>query len=473
MITRPRVLITDDERDIRWALAALLRTQGFDPLEADTGGAALELLKRVPVDAMLLDLRMTGPDGIEVLREVKRFNCWLPVIFISGQGSIPTVVKAMKGGAVGFLTKPYQNDEVVSAIREAIRLKPETGTIELGSTGLKSNNPAIRRAIAGIARVAPTDLTVIVEGETGTGKEQVGRAIHQHSKRALGPFVPIDCGAVTPSLIESELFGHEKGSFTGADRAHIGTFEAANGGTVLLDEIHNLPLVTQAKLLRVLQEKQIRRVGASTPVKIDVRVIAVTNVDLTALIEEGLFRRDLYHRLNEFRVVLPPLRDRGDDLIVLSEQFVEEACEELGRVLQGLSSGAIVKLRAHHWRGNIRELRNVIRRSVLMADDVIRPEHLEIEEMPEDETVAPAQIGTSSGHALSSGVSMKSLLRKSQAATEREVVVEALRLSGGNKSRAARLLQVDSKTLRAKVKEYDLNPINRSEANEQESREGR
>lgn len=464
---RPRVLITDDESDVRWTLSALLRTRGFEPLEADNGSSALQVLQQEPVDTLLLDLRMPGPNGLEILREVKRLNTLLPVILISGQGSISVAVEAMKSGATGFLTKPFRNEEVIAAIQEALQGLPLNVSTEHEIAELIGRHPVVQQAAAAVTRVAPTDFTVIVQGETGTGKELVARAIHRQSRRAAGPFVPIDCGAVTPTLIESELFGHEKGSFTGADRVHVGCFEAARGGTVLLDEIHNLPLATQAKLLRVLQEKQVRRVGAANPTKIDVRVVAVTNVDLAALVEDGRFRRDLYHRLNEFKVVLPPLRNRGNDLILLADRFIREACGELGKTIGGFSPEAVAKLQLHHWSGNVRELRNVIRRAVLLADQAIRPEHLEIEGFSKDELMSPvAQTANRLTAALSGGISLKALVREKQAATEREVVAEALRLSGGNKTRAARLLRVDCKTLRAKAKEYHLDHALKEDSHE-------
>ena len=458
----PRVLIADDEHDIRWMLATILRTSGFEPLEADSGPAALRILKREALDALLLDLRMPSPNGFEVLQEVRNLHTRLPVIMISGQGTIPVAVEAMKRGATGFLTKPFGNNEVIAALREAVGHALGSVATEPGVSDLMGSHPTVQRVAAAVARVAPTDFTVIVQGETGTGKELIARAIHRQSKRANGPFVPIDCGAVTSTLIESELFGHEKGAFTGADRAHAGCFEAARGGTVFLDEVHNLPTATQAKLLRVLQEKEIRRVGAATPSKVDVRVVAATNAELAALVEGGRFRRDLYHRLDEFKVMLPPLRDRGDDLIVLADRFTRQACMELGKTIGSLSADVTAKLRAHTWRGNIRELRNVMRRAVLLADHAIRPEHLEIDGLAGD--VPPLTAGRLP---TPWGTSLKSLVREKLAATEREVVAEALRQTRGNKAQAARLLRVDYKTMRAKVKEYDLEHTPGDHADEQ------
>ena len=321
----------------------------------------------------------------------------------------------------------------------------------MGSSG------PIHRIIDDVQRVAPTDFTVIVTGETGVGKELVARTIHQSSRRATAPFVPVDCGSLPPSLIESELFGHERGAFTGADRMRTGCFEAAAGGTLFLDEITNLPLTMQAKLLRALQERRIFRVGGTVPIQLDVRVLAASNESLEALVTSGRFRRDLYHRLNEFAIAIPPLQDRNDDLVYLAQRFLKSTCQELGKTVE-IEPAALDHLRSYSWPGNVRELRNVIRRAVLLAETSIGREHLRLE--PSGPPVRSRR--TRPGRILvapdphDAGLSLREVVRKRVRQTERDVLMQVLKQTGGNKAKAARLLQVDYKTIRTKAKEYAI-----------------
>ena len=314
----------------------------------------------------------------------------------------------------------------------------------------------IHRIISDVQRVAPTDFTVIVTGETGVGKELVARTIHHSSRRSGAPFVPVDCGSLPPSLIESELFGHEQGAFTGADRMRTGCFEAAAGGTLFLDEITNLPLTMQAKLLRALQERRIFRVGGTVPIQLDVRVLAASNESLEALVASGRFRRDLYHRLNEFAITIPSLQERNDDLVYLAQRFLKSTCQELGKLVD-IEPAALDHLRNYSWPGNVRELRNVIRRAVLLAETSIGREHLRLEPSGQSDHLAAqdgAKLDVADLH--DPGLSLREVVRKRVRETERNVLMQVLKQTGGNKAKAARLLQIDYKTIRTKAKEYAI-----------------
>ncbi len=452
-----RVLITDDEDGVRRMLSVTLKREGFETLEARNGEETLQFLRQGLADFMLLDLNMPGMDGIAVLRAARKLDACMPIILLSGFGTMEAAIEAGKYGAQGFLTKPPKNDELVFTIRLLLEsrrcrmagsvLADEKNTLEpMGSSG------AIRHVLKEIDRIAPTEFTVIVTGETGVGKELVAQLIHRQSHRGSGPFVPVDCGSIPPTLIESELFGHEKGAFTGANRMREGSFEAARGGTLFLDEIGNLPLNMQSKLLRALQERQIYRVGGTSPIKLDVRILAATNQDLTALITKGQFRPDLFYRLNEFTIVVPPLRARQEDICCLTRRFLRETSQELGNAVTEISEAALEMLRAYCWPGNIRELRNVIRRAVLLADTHIGPEHLNIAGVDARLALAgPAARPDGNGQ-----MSFKEIVHQSVTETERRLLRQILEKTGGNMAKAARDLGIDYKTLRTKTKLYQI-----------------
>lgn len=463
-----RVLITDDEQDVRWMLSLLLRNEGFAALEAEHGTQALEIVSKGQADLMLLDIQMPGMTGLEVLREARKLNTDLPVLLLSGYGTEEAVTEAAQYGVQGFLTKPHKNDELILMVRLALasrRLRQEVSQATLGKIirpedlavlealawPLQGRSVAIQHVARDVARVAPTDFTVIITGETGVGKELVARAIHEHSKRAAGPFVPVDCGSIPPTLIESELFGHEKGAFTGADRQRLGSFETAAGGTLFLDEIGNLPLNMQAKLLRALQERKIHRVGGTAALQLDVRVVAATNEDLEEMVQSGKFRRDLFYRLNEFSIHVPPLRERNDDIMLLAGTFLKGTKEELGKQFLEIGAAAQDALRSYGWPGNIRELRNVIRRAVLLADTRIDPEHLGLP-LPSSAGAAKAVPSPDLG----SGLSFKEIVHRRVSETERALLVEVLKQTGGNLAKAARILQIDYKTIRTKARQYKI-----------------
>jgi len=311
----------------------------------------------------------------------------------------------------------------------------------------------MQRVLAEMRRVAPTDFTVLITGETGSGKEVVARAIHRMSPRASGPFVPVDCGAIPQSLVEGELFGHEKGSFTGADGCRPGKFEAASGGTLFLDEISNLPLRVQPNLLRVLQDRQIWRIGGVRPLAADIRIVAATNQNLAALVRAGTFRRDLYHRLNEFSIVVPPLRERGDDIVPLATQFLEHTNRELKKNVLGFSEAATQMLMSYRWLGNVRELRNVVRRAVLLADTEIEPGQLALSDLPSE---GGGSRPSEPVERFDGSVPFKEMVRRAVIRVERQVLVQVLTQTSGNKAEAARLLQIDYKTIHKKVRDYGL-----------------
>jgi len=311
----------------------------------------------------------------------------------------------------------------------------------------------MQRVFAEMRRVAPTDFTVLITGETGSGKEVVARAVHRMSPRASGPFVPVDCGSIPASLVEGELFGHEKGSFTGADRCRPGKFEVASGGTLFLDEISNLPLHMQPKLLRTLQDKEIWRIGGARPLAADIRIVAATNQDLASLVRAGAFRRDLYHRLNEFSIVVPPLRERCGDVVSLASQFLELANHELKKGVLGFSEAAIQLLLDYRWPGNVRELRNVVRRAVLLADTRVEPLHLALLDPPPDAgALGPGELAES----FDGSVPFKEMVHRAVIRVERQILVQVLTQTSGNKAEAARLLQIDYKTIHKKVRDYGL-----------------
>jgi len=457
---KPVILIVDDEEDMRWLLSNILRAEGFAVEQAADGQKTLEYLRGKLPDLILLDLKMPGMDGLEVLRYIKEQNLPTPVIMLTAHGDIPSSVKAMKLGAYDFLTKPFDNNQLVFTIRRALEhylLQKEVSTLREQIRDrnslffLMGTSRKIQQLSYQVDQVAKTNFTVIIEGETGTGKELMAHFIHSRSLRREGPFVPVDCSAIPDTLIESELFGYERGAFTGAVQSKPGLFEVARGGTLFLDEVANIPHNIQKKLLRVLQERQFYHLGGSRPIEADVRIIAASNVSLEEEVRKGNLRRDLYHRLNEFTIYLPPLRERREDILFLAKKFLDETSYELGKKLHGFSPEAVEALLNYDWKGNVRELRNVIRRAVLLSPDIIHPHHL---------FQSPA--GTATGMeekktATSLGLGEKSLREIAQAAmeeAERRAIAQALKDSGGNKAQAAKLLQVDYKTLYRKLKKY-------------------
>jgi two-component system nitrogen regulation response regulator GlnG len=353
--SKGRILIVDDEEDIRNILSRLVRQEGFEPVEAADGEQALALVKSDAADAILLDVRMPGLSGMEVLSRVRKLSPDVPVVMITSHGAVKDAVAALRAGAHDYLVKPFEHADVIRSIHTAMTNRRLRRTIQMLSEqtiqaaqlrDMMGSSEAVSRICADIARVACSDFTVLILGETGTGKELVARAIHQSSGRAAAPFVAVDCGAIPEPLFESELFGHEKGAFTGADRSKQGKFEVARTGTLFLDEIPNMPLGSQAKLLRALQERSAYRVGGTKPYKVDVRALVAANEDLDAATTRGAFRKDLFFRLNESSIRVPPLRERKQDIVFLAKRFLDGVNQELGKCVEGLSDRAVERLLA-------------------------------------------------------------------------------------------------------------------------------
>jgi two-component system nitrogen regulation response regulator GlnG len=461
-----RIVIADDDSSMARLLGNVLSREGLTPLLAKDGTEALQLVRAGDPDVMLTDIRMPGMDGMELMRKAKEIDPELPVILITGFAQVQGAVEALRAGAHDYLAKPFEHQQVLRVVLRALnerRLKLELKHLVdhvhhvLSPRETFGPSGAIGKVIADIERVAKSNFSVLIVGETGSGKEVVARAIHQASNRARQPFVPVDCGAVPEALFESELFGHERGAFTGADQKTVGKIEETHTGTLFLDEIPNMPLASQAKLLRVLQEKILYRVGGVKPIHVDTRMLTASGQDLESLCEHGSFRSDLYFRLNEYMISIPPLRKRCEDIPYLAKRFMDIANIELSKFVRGFSPPAVEAMLAYRWPGNVRQLRSVVRRGVLMAEDVITEEHLGlglkngkplVEEEQAERSAMPGR-----GR---SDLSLREIVHSNTVHVERTVIVDALRASGGNKAKAARLLQVDYKTLHSKVKEYGI-----------------
>lgn len=444
------ILIIDDDVFICKTIQKQLVNKGFQAETAFTGNAGLKLLRKKQFDLVLCDFRLPDKDGMEILQEVKRMNIKCPVVIITAYADVRMAVKLMKQGAYDYMTKPLQPEEIVSLARKL----SEKGTIrneaEFSSQFLMGESLGFRQALKFAVKVAPTDMSVLIEGETGTGKEFVARFIHQNSSRSKKPFVAVDCGAIPKELAGSELFGHVKGSFTGALENKTGVFQQAHGGTLFLDEIGNLGYSVQVQLLRSLQEKTVTRIGENKPVKVDVRVITATNESLSEQAEKNHFREDLLHRINEFKIVLPPLRKRPEDILFFAHHFRQLANVELGMNVTGFSSEVSQIFLQYEWPGNIRELKNVTRRAVLLSPGPVI-----------NEDMLPVEIIQFSTQTFSSenseGDNQKSPTLKNVASgAEKELIIKAIEDAGYNKSKAARNLQIDRKTLYNKIKQYNI-----------------
>jgi two-component system nitrogen regulation response regulator GlnG len=459
-----RVLVVDDEQAICELISHLLELEGIIPLTANDGRTALQQLRTAPVDVLIVDLKLPDMDGLEVLRHAKSLDEDLPVVILTAHAGVHGAVEAMRANACEYLAKPYDHQELVRAVHHALaerqtklNLKQLGGQIDTNHelTYLMGPSGAIGRLIADINRVAKSNFNVIILGETGSGKEVVAQAIHRAGPRAKGPFVPVDCGAIPEALLESELFGHEKGAFTGSVGQKPGKFQLADGGTLLLDEILNMPLSAQAKVLRTLQEKAIYRVGGTRPIAIDTRVLAAGSQDLKAAAAAGQLRVDLFYRLNEFTLEIPPLRQRKEDIIYLAKRFLDLTNQELHKNVRGFTEPAIQTLLNYPWPGNVRQLRSTIRRSVLLADTVVAESHLDILQVNGQATpggAPPARVQA----VPTASLSLKEIVAQSTTAVEREVLLQTLRTTGGNKAKAARLLHIDYKTIQSKVKKYGV-----------------
>ena len=453
-----RVLMVDDGC-LRRSLLERLRQEGFQVRETEDPAQALEQIRHRWPHAIVSCTDMPQANGIEMLRRIRKLDAGLPVVMATPSPNFREAVEAVKSGAYDYLETPSNNDEVVAAIHKACMENhgpresypaEEEGEKDRSLPQLMGPSQKILRVVEEVDRVAPTNFSVVILGETGAGKELVAQAIHAQSHRSAKRFLSMDCGAIPDSLIENELFGHERGSFTGADRAGIGKIEAASGGALFLDEISNLPLGMQNKLLRVLQEKRINRIGSSAGINIDVRMIAATNQDLASLVLAKSFRGDLFHRLSEYIIRVPPLRERREDILFLAERFLRATNRELGKDVEGFSESAIPLLLTYDWPGNVRELRNIIRGAVLLAEKVIGPGELrwrtDVGRMPPCSTDSYGE----------GQLSLKEIVLHSTVHIERGILAQALRRAGGNKAQAARMLRIDYKTLHTKMRQYGI-----------------
>ncbi len=444
---RTRVLVADDEASARTAMGALLTDEGFDVALAEDGSSAVTRFEEAGADVVVTDLRMPGLDGLEVLRRVREIDPGAIVVLATSFADVETAVSAMKAGAEHYLTKPIQLEELVLVINRALdRRKLESEATELRARlkeklrfdNIVGTSPAIQDVFNVIEQVAPSKASVLITGESGTGKELVAQAIHEHSPRAAAPFVKLHCAALAETLLESELFGHEKGSFTGAVGRREGRFKQADGGTLFLDEIGEISPAIQVKLLRFLQERTFERVGGNETIKVDVRIIAATNRDLAGEVAAGKFREDLFYRLNVVNIDMPPLRARPSDLLPLANHFLARFAKENGKRIEGFAEDALARITSYRWPGNIRELENVIERAVVLCDGpTLTAKHL------------PAGVGAvSRGAVRIPGSTLEEV--------ERHLILVTLEACGGKTSAAAQMLDVSVRKVQYKLHEYGV-----------------
>jgi Nif-specific regulatory protein len=485
-----KILVADDEQNLRRVLTALLRRDGHTVVQAANGAEAIDQLANV--DVVITDLRMPGCDGMEVLRTASRSFPHVPVIMITAYGSVGQAVEAIKAGAFDYIEKPFEQDQIkiivdkaigqAAANREApqpVLYVPDGET--RGRYGLIGSSDQMHQIFSVIEKVADTPSTVLITGESGTGKELVAKALHEQSSRKDEPFIKINCAAIPKTLMESELFGYEKGAFTGATSSKPGRFELADGGTLFLDEIGEIPVEMQVKLLRAIQESEFERVGGIKTIKVDVRLVTATNRDLELEIQRGNFRDDLYYRLNVVPLMIPPLRKRTGDIPLLVAHIIKKFNERLKKAITGIDDDALAVLETHAWPGNIRELENVLERTILFSkgDRIARADLQLVISAPTGDHSAAAQAAvaaaTAAAHATASSStgaplepeddedatgeisgSLKDIVRAETSRVERELIVKALEETGGNVTQAARLLKISRKSLQMKMKEFGL-----------------
>ena len=458
MPSRARLLIVDDEANTLASLSRAFRLAGHDAVVCDNANKALEMAKAQSFDLIMSDVVMPGKDGLSLLEELKTQGVVAPVVMMSGQAHIEMAVRATRLGALDFLEKPISTEKLLLTVENALRLRrleSENQQLRqrLGKHEMVWKGEAMRRVVAQVERVAASETRVCILGETGTGKELVARTLHERSARASGPFVTLNCAAVPAELIESELFGHEKGSFTGAAGRHVGKFEQAERGTIFLDEIGDMPLQMQAKLLRVLEENEIERVGGEKPIRVDVRVLVATHRDLEAHVKEGKFRQDLFHRIYVFPLVLPPLRERREDIPTLIEHFAAQVSAQNGWKPVPFTPEAIARLEAHPWPGNVRELRNMVERLMLLAPNG----EVDLETV---ELALPLAAGTTSYTGVESGP-----LADRVQGFERDVILAELKRHHYNVTSAAKALHLERSHLYKKAEQLgiDLRAVRREQ----------
>lgn len=454
------IFIVDDNKDMRMILSDVLRSEGYEVCVCGNPATCLKEFETMRPSLVLLDFKLPEMDGLELLKELRARDEDLMVVMLTAYGEIKSAVQAMKLGAFDYVTKPFNNEELVLIIRNALKtgslarevasLKTRLEQCRPYPEGVMSDSPQFKQVLNQVFLIAPTDVTVILQGESGTGKELLARMIHDNSSRRNKPFVAIDCGALPETLAESELFGYEKGAFSGADARKEGQFELANGGTLFLDEITNLSESVQSKLLRVLQDRKVHLLGGKRDFELDVRIIAATNVEFLSEVNAGRFRNDLYHRLNEFNIHIPALRDRGEDIPALAGYFLGLAAKEFRKEMKEFSREAMEVLLNYNWPGNIRELRNAIRRAALLeGSDQITPAALPPE-------IVKKMMSLECKELLGTGASLNKITRTLSRNVERDIISKALSETKNNKTRAAKLLGIDRMTLYSKMKSLKL-----------------
>ncbi len=450
-----KILIIDDNESVRYTLESVLEEAGFKTSAVEDGLKAIEEVKSKSYDLIICDMKLPKMDGMQILEEMMKITPETPLIFLTAFGDIKNAVEAMRKGAFDYITKPFDNEDMIITIRKALELKylhQELRILRKKSdesykgSGIIGSSPQMKEIFDQVKIVAPTNLTVLIQGESGTGKEVIANMIHRSSERAQKPFVAVDCGAIPESLIESELFGHEKGAFTDAKMQREGKFEQANGGTIFLDEITNLSDPNQIKLLRAIQERKITRIGGKKPLTLDVRILTATNVRLADAVNNGKFRADLYYRLNEFHLDLPALRERTGDLPSLVDHFVKDANHELSKNVETISDEVMSKISKHHWPGNVRELRNTIRRAVLLTEGRIM-ERITITD----------EVGNASRRNIPEEPADDHSLEHVTQKAEKDAILKAIEEADGNKSKAAKLLNMNERTFYRKLKNLGIN----------------
>lgn len=452
---RGKIIVVDDEKGMCHILNRMLSDQGYEVKTANSGEEALVILDNETFDAAMLDIRMPGMSGLDLLERIHRDSPDTSVVMMTAFGTIETAVNAMKKGAYEYITKPFNNDEVIHIINNALERKRlidenryllETLDERHQLSGIIGQSSAMKACFRMVEKVAPTDSTVLLLGESGTGKELFARAIHQHSNRREEKFMAVNCGALPRDLIESELFGHEKGSFSGAHKRKIGLMESAHKGTVFLDEIGDLPIELQVKLLRVLESHEVRRVGSVEPIIIDVRVVAATNRDLQEDVQNGTFREDLFFRLSIVDLRIPPLRERKDDMPILINHFINRFNQKMSRSVTGISEEVMRAFMQHHWPGNVRELENVVQRCMVLRD----AGEIQMEDLPS--TIKAAQEGC-----VELDVDLKELtFQEAKEVFEKRYLKQLLELNEGNVTQSAQVADISRRHLQELMKKYDL-----------------
>ncbi|MFP4573811.1 MAG: sigma-54-dependent transcriptional regulator [Desulfobacterales bacterium] len=455
---KPAILVVDDDSGHRTTLRTVMKSWDYRIHEAENGQSAVDMAKNTPFDLILMDVRMAVMDGIDALVKIKSYNPAIPIVIMTAYSSVESAVEAMKAGAYDYLTKPLDFDELKLTIERALehtRLRDENKNLKeqlhslTNSRHIVASSPEMKSLLEMVATIAPSEATVLITGASGTGKELIAKTIHANSNRSKGQLVTVNCAALTESLLESELFGHEKGAFTGAERRRDGKFVQADHGTLFLDEVGEMSMAMQAKLLRVLQEGEIQRVGGDTSISVDVRIIGATNKDLSLMVADGGFREDLFYRLNVVNIHVPPLAKRTDDIPVLAQHFTNLYAQRNRKKIKGFTPQAMDRLLKHGWPGNVRELENVVERAVILSPG----EYITEKDLPLNIS------GTHGGHDQQTTAAEKTIGNSDAASLdeiEKSAVLRALEQADGNKSQAARLLGITRRTLYNKLEKYKI-----------------